>query len=102
MRRIELKTVEADDKADFDYRDVLIGILRVRGQGMDLAEMETALGCIGKIKRGEAYADVEDAEHKYLMERVKEHRWRIADTAIVQFVKDLENAPAPPELERAP
>jgi len=103
VRRIELKRVEADDESDFDYREVLIDILRVNQQGMDLAEMETALTCIGKIKRapkqeGEgSFVDLEDAEHQYVDRRVSAHRWRVADSAIVNFVKAVRDAKPPLE-----
>lgn len=96
MKRILLKEVEADDGSDFEYRRVLIDILRVQPKGMDLAEMETALAGIGKIKRGAEYADLEDAEYQYLLGRITEYRWRIADGAILRFVKDMREAQPPP------
>lgn len=103
MKQIDLKVVpfgldlDPESKAIFNYQDALMDILRVREQGMDLVEMEKALSCIGKIKRGTDKVILDDAEHAYLIARVSEHKFRIADSALVQFVKDIRNAPAPTE-----
>ena len=93
MKKIILKTVKMDNNSDFEYRDELINILRVAPQGMDLVEMENALRCIAAVNQAKSdEVLLEDADHKFLSSRVDAHRWRFADTAIVQFIKDIKGA----------
>jgi hypothetical protein len=98
MKQITLKKVlfgldfDPDSKTTFDYRDGLMDVLRVREQGMDLVEMEKALSCIGKIKRATTVVVLDDAEHAYLAGRIKEYRWRVADSSILEFVKSVRDA----------
>lgn len=102
MKTIVLKTLEMDNKSDFEYKDHLLNLLRVKPDGgMDLVEMEKALGIIGKLRRANGSVTLEDAEHQYLAERVNAQRWSIADPAIVSFIKDVRDAQAPQE-EAAP
>lgn len=93
-KQFELKVVQDEQGNPFDYRKVLIDILRIRQQGMDLAEMETALGCIKAIRAANGTVVLENEQHTYLMTRINENRWVIADPCIVGFVHTVKDAPA--------
>lgn len=101
MKSFELKVATMSNGLKFDYREVLNDILRLKPQGMDLVEMEKALRVIGAVKRASGTVQLEDDEHQYLLARVNEHRWSVADQAILDFSKEVREAKAPLEVRAA-
>ncbi len=94
MKQIELKTIENDDGGKFAYKDVLLAKMRVHPQGITLDDMEKrALPVIAKLKHANKNVLLEDAEHEYLLKRLQLPDWGTADSAIVQLVGDVKNAP---------
>ena len=93
MKRIELKTTTTDDGGKLNYKDVLLQQLKMSPQGMSIEQMETALSLRQTLLHVNGFVIVEEADYKFIMERIDAVRWQVADSAVVQFVKDLKSAP---------
>lgn len=98
MRAVALKTTQLETGEIFEYGRALIDALRVNDGGMDIAEMEKAVTCIGVVRRaintkveGKAppVACLEEEYFNYLIERLDAQRWRVADPAILTFIKNV-------------
>lgn len=113
MRYIRLRHI-VDEKAvppiDFDYLAVIKTILSgaQMPQGVTYGEIEQALNIMGKIDEQMAdkpeleYLALEDAEHTFLSEWVKQHRWPRAHDVIRDFCDAVIKAPKKmPDLKLA-
>ena len=104
MRYIRLRHIE-DDKAvppiDFNYLEVIKTILSgaQMPQGVTYGEIEQALNILEKIKEQQLdksdaeYLALEDAEHTFLSEWVKQHKWPRAHEVIRDFCDAVIKAP---------
>lgn len=93
MKLIAFKTAEMESGAPFDYKNVLIATLKQHPQGMGIEEMEKVLRIVGILKSANGKCALEDADYDYVVKRMSETQWMVADPAIVEFIKDLRAAP---------
>jgi hypothetical protein len=103
MRYIKLRHIIDDtDKTapvDFGYLDAIKAILSGASvpQGVTFGEMEQALNILAKCKGLDQdagqYLELEDAEHVFLCDWVKSHRWRGCHDVIKEFCETVIKAP---------
>ena len=94
MRAIELKTTKLETGEAFAYKDVLMSKLRRHPNGITIEQMEKiALPTIAKLTIASGTLYVEEQEYEYLTARLAQPDWGIADTAIVELMHDVKDAP---------
>lgn len=93
MRIIELKFTQLESGQPFVYRDALINAVKIPARGMNIDDMEKALPIIAAIRGANGKVVLEDTAHQLVVQRLGETVWMMADPAIVQFVKDVRDAP---------
>lgn len=94
MKIVELKTTQVENGGNFVYKDVLTHTLKTHPQGMGIEEMERVLRILGTVRQANGRVVLEDVDHEYVVKRLTGTQWTVADAAIVQFVKDVREAPA--------
>jgi hypothetical protein len=110
MRKLELKSLRIEladgNQAPFETRERLIEIVRAPASGKDgmtVDEMGVRIEILNKlkgVKNGDTIL-IEEAEHQALVPLVKAMKWIIADPAIIEFTKLVENAPKTTVAEAA-
>jgi hypothetical protein len=104
LRYIRLRHIVDEDAVppiDFDYLEVIKTILSgaQMPQGVTYGEIEQALNILEKVKEQKEktpnleYLAVEDAEHTFLSEWVKQHKWPRAHEVIRDFCDAVIKAP---------
>lgn len=94
MRVVPLRTVQAENGEQFEYRTAFIEVLRVTPQGMTIPEMEQALGIIAQVKSANGVLALEDSDWVFLKGRLNAARWSVAEPALVEMVKTVNDAPS--------
>jgi hypothetical protein len=98
MKRVPLRTIEFDldgQPRKLDYAAEFRSLLRhpkAGAQGLDIEEIGRALTAMSRIVDGAPYADLEDAEHAMLLERINAVRWGFAAAELVDMVMAVREA----------
>lgn len=98
MKRIKLiKTEISNTQAppDFilDYRREFLRLVELAPEGLTVSQMDVAIKVARKLFRSETEEILlEDAEWKYLLDRLKSARFNLVAPEIVEMVKSVEQA----------
>lgn len=102
MKRIELLKVEIDlkeingedKKMDFPYKQVLKKLCSTSGRekGFGVSDIEKRLKIRAQLNKSEDFVLLEDSEHKYLENLVKNEKWSFPAQEILDFVKAVKEA----------
>lgn len=98
MKTLELKILSDSDNFKLDYHSQLLACVRapMGERGMDIEEMRKSIRVMDVLEKSESgkWIDLEDADYEHLKQKVGAMRWTMAHRFIVQFVDDVNNAPA--------
>lgn len=106
MKRIRLIKTEISNSqapSDFilDYRREFLRLVELAPEGLTVSQMDTAIKIARKLFHSETETILlEDAEWKYLLDRLKSARFNLVAPEIVEMVKSVEQA-SEPEIEEA-
>lgn len=98
MKRIELLKKDGD----FDERELLREVARRPADprvGIDIEEMRRAMRVLDALdKATDSTLDLEDADHGYLVEKLKRFRFAFADQKILDLVERISSDGASAKL----
>ena len=105
MKRIKLIKTEISNTqapADFllDYRREFLRLVELAPEGLTVSQMDAAIKVARKLFRSETEEILlEDAEWKYLLDRLKSARFNLVAPEIVEMVRSVEQASEPETVE---
>lgn len=98
LTKAPLGVIAGREAGDLVYSDVLRAIVEARSDGMALPELRKAVAVLKALdaatSRGSDHAFLEDEHHRYLVERVTEHRFPFAAPALVEMLDGIMGAEA--------
>lgn len=98
-RKIELKTRDivvpsSGEKVPFSYKDTLQVVIMSAGQGgVSTEDVLKAVDVNTELKKARGSLHLEETSYNWVLGKVNNFRWGIADEAIATFVKDIRSAP---------
>jgi hypothetical protein len=99
MKKVVYKQVDmalAGQSAKLDYKEQLLSLLLVpqdQEKGTNYEEMAIIVPIHAKMKASEGFVFLEDAEHKELVKRVKDAKFRQNSIEVFQMIQDVIQAP---------
>lgn len=103
MKKIELKTITMDNAdsvqnapVELKYKDTIMGLLKTPKdpqQGATFEEMAQALPVWVKFRDAKEFVLLEDAEHKVVVDCLKNARFIQRSMEIYTMIKDVIDAP---------
>jgi len=98
MKSFQLKktilTNSQTDGFELNYRREFLQLVEVIPEGITISQMGTAIKVAEKLRHAsdEGKVFLEDAEHEYLLNRLKNNKWKLVGPEIVEMVKVVEDA----------
>ena len=99
MKKIQLLSVpvtnsQAAKDFELDYRFEFLRLVEVVPEGITISEMGDAIKIADKLRIAQTGSTVylEDAEHAYLLNRVKNFRFQLVCREIYDMLESLKNA----------
>ena len=81
-----------------DYKQQLTAILQSPEdpqRGAEIAEIRKSMRVLDALDRSGTTLTLEDADYEYMKHRILSARYLIVNQAIMDFIEDVTNAPAP-------
>lgn len=97
MKRIFLKTVKLTNSSipegfEFDYKKELLQIVEVLPEGATVSQMASALKVQAKLNNAHESFYLEDADWKWLCDKVSGNKWRFVAPELADFEKAITEA----------